>query len=149
MDTPQSQAPTQTAEFSNLYQGFFDFPAQDISNWNMGRGNSQQGSTAPGKADETPHWYDSFASNSASQNIGPGFRGNTVAGSGNGTGTGAASQQGFPFGFPGSSSDGGNGGTNGGTMTPGGKWMFEFRNSSYGYFPNLPAVGEMHSTTAG
>ena len=146
----QGHGATQQSEFSNLYQGFFDFPSQEVTNWNntMGRGNSQQGgttTTAPTKTeDASTSWFDSFPSNAASQSVVPGFRGNS-----NNAGNGGSShhQQVFPFGFPGASQDGNGGNGNGGAMTPGGKWTFEFRNSSYGYFPNLPAVGEMHSAS--
>jgi len=143
----QGQGATQQSEFSNLYQGFFDFPVQEITNWNntMGRGNSQQGGTTTTVAAKTEDaWFDSFPSNSASQSVVPGFRGNSNHA---GNGGSSQSQQTFSFGFPGASQDGNGGNGNGGAMTPGGKWMFEFRNSSYGYFPNLPAIGEMPSTS--
>lgn len=136
----QTQNTGNDGEFANLYQGLVDFPAQGDINWNaMGRGQSSQGQAlvSPFPKDRLPipsntqssldgsNWFESFQSN---QNQTPmtNFR---------------SSSQGSQFmGFPsqGNQESAGNGN--------GGKWTFEFRNSSYGYFPNLPAVGDMHTT---
>jgi NDT80 / PhoG like DNA-binding family len=148
-----------TDMFPNLYQGFFDFPIQpsDLS-WNaMARGPSQQGTSGPTSGQggspfpkdrlpvpsntaqqqpmENPNWFDNAFGSQGSQTLLPNFRSNSNS---------------SPFNFglgadaPGNGGAGGNGGGNGNGN--GGKWMFEFRNSSYGYFPNIPAVGDMHST---
>jgi len=144
-------------EFPNLYQGFFDFPAQSDPSWNlMARAPSAQSSSqvvqSPFPKDrisnsqpqmENNNWFETFQNNSqvlqtpfrpnsnppSSQafNLGFGQDSQNVSGNGNGNGNGN-----------GSGSGNGNGN--------GGKWMFEFRNSSYGYFPNLPAMGDMHSS---
>jgi hypothetical protein len=148
--------------FSNLYQGFFDFPAQTDASWNaMGRGSSQQstGQGGPYPKDRLPttttttnpqqsslessNWFDTFQANAAqqpSQTILSSFR---PANNQPPSQPQPQSQQQFAFPFPAQQ-------TQNDTGTPGGngngKWMFEFRNSSYGYFPNLPAVGDMHAS---
>jgi hypothetical protein len=130
-------------EITNLYQGFFDFPAQTDPNWNaMGRGLSAQSSTQLSQQQTQPidnSWFDTFQANN--QGV-PTFRNpnqqNSAGGNGNGNNGNNNGNSLFNMGF---NQDGSGG------QTPGGKWMFEFRNSSYGYFPNLPAVGDMHSTT--
>jgi hypothetical protein len=117
-----TQQPADT-EFTNLYQGFFDFPPQSDTTWSasttMGRAPSNSGHiSSPFPKDRSNssqqgtldgNWFDTFQANSQ----GVGYRP---------TGT-------TPFMFPQNDNNGG-------------KWMFEFRNSSYGYFPNLPAVGD-------
>jgi hypothetical protein len=146
-----------TGESSNLYQGFFDFPTQDNANWNtMARGPSNQGTIGqspfpkdrvPGTSQTTsmdsPNWFDTFQANST-QNVLPNFRPPNSTNISTTTTTQAptSSQQPFNMGFPSQNNNQGDGNGNGN----GGKWMFEFRNSSYGYFPNLPAVGDMHPT---
>jgi hypothetical protein len=150
--------------FSNLYQGFFDFPAQTDTSWNaMGRGGSQQstGQGGPFPKDRIPtsaagattntqqsssmessNWFDTFQANAAqpSQAILSNFRPTNNQPPSQPQ---QQSQQQFAFPFPAQQ-------TQNDTGTPGGngngKWMFEFRNSSYGYFPNLPAVGDMHTS---
>lgn len=132
--TTQDTAPT--GDYSNLYSGFFDLPAAS-QDWNMTRGQSQQGSSnspfpkdqsssttgtgGPWK-DPSTNWFDSIPTTQQSFS---GLRGNSTSGA-----------SGFSL-FPGQGDVGTTPGGNGN-----GKWMFEFRNSSYGYFPNLPAVGE-------
>jgi len=137
-------------EVSNLYQGFFDFPAQGDMNWNaMGRGPSAQGSNQLSQPqnqqqpqqqqqplDNNGNWFDTFQANN--QNLMANFRNSVSSNTSNSNNT---SNSVFNMGF---NQDNGSTGLTPGTNS--GKWMFEFRNSSYGYFPNLPAVGDMHST---
>jgi hypothetical protein len=159
-----------TGESTNLYQGFFDFPPPGDTNWNtMGRAPSNQGTSNQGTTTATigqspfpkdrlatqsqsvdsPNWFDTFQANS--QNVLPNFRppNNNSTTTAQTTTTTTTSQP-FNLGFPmqNSQSDGSGAGTGAGGNGNGngGKWMFEFRNSSYGYFPNVPAVGDVHST---
>jgi hypothetical protein len=145
-NTNQTSIPND-GEFANLYQGFVDFPTQDTTNWSaMGRAPSNSGQvvSSPFPKDRLPmsntqppvdtNWYETFQANTQNQQgIMPPFRpsNNNPAATtpfNNISGFGATPNE------------------NNGTTPNGGKWMFEFRNSSYGYFPNLPAVGDMHSS---
>ena len=147
--------PNDGGEFTNLYQGFVDFPAQENTNWNtMGRAPSNQETigqspfpkdrlpvNSQSQSMDSPNWFDTFQANSTSQNVLPNFRppNSNLRTS---ITTAPSTSQPFNMGFPSQVNTPGDGNGNGN----GGKWMFEFRNSSYGYFPNLPAVGDMHST---
>ena len=151
-------------EVTNLYQGFFDFPAQADPNWSaMGRGLSAQSSNQMSQQSQQQqqqpqqpqqqqpidnNWFDTFQTNN--QGLTSNFRSPNPQPNPNNNNNNNNNNNTSPIFNLGFGQDGGNGGSNGGSNggghTPSGKWMFEFRNSSYGYFPNLPAVGDMHST---